>query len=218
MVETTTRKPPVTSLTKPLSRLNLPTPVIVGNLQLMLSDSRYDYELSQDLVKGFSYGFRIPFCGPLDHAYQPRNHPSVFNNSYYVQHNDSIRMRIWAGCRAIRLSPVRQFHCFTSGSCSQKGTLSPMATLAPATEWADPATPTGEGSLGRSLRLRGSMAVIVMSVFYMPRCRLKVISFSIETSSCVWVWSAICELLHFCVFWAVWTGGFPTVDIVLHGL
>ena len=78
VVETTTRNPNVASLTKPLSLLNLPTPVIVGNLQLMLSDTRYDYELSQDLIKGFSYGFRIPFCGTLDHAYQPRNHPSVF--------------------------------------------------------------------------------------------------------------------------------------------
>ena len=84
MVETTTRNPNVASLTKPLSLLNLPTPVIVGNTQLMLSDSRYDYELSQDLVEGFSYGFRIPFCGPVDHAYHPRNHPSVLNNSMYM--------------------------------------------------------------------------------------------------------------------------------------
>ena len=51
----------------------------------MLSDSRYDYDMSQDLIKGFSCGFRIPFCGPVDHAYHPRNHPSVLNNYIYVQ-------------------------------------------------------------------------------------------------------------------------------------
>ena len=42
VVETITWNANVASLTKRLSLLNLPTPVIVGNLQLMLSDSRYD--------------------------------------------------------------------------------------------------------------------------------------------------------------------------------
>ena len=72
-------------LTKPRSQINLPTPVSVVNLQSMLRDSHYDWQLSQNLIEGFSRGFRIPYCGPVDRACHPRNHPSVLNNSVYVQ-------------------------------------------------------------------------------------------------------------------------------------
>ena len=59
VVVTTGRNSNVASLTKPLWLLNRPTPVIVGNLQLMLSDSRYDCHRisSKGLVVGLESRF-----------------------------------------------------------------------------------------------------------------------------------------------------------------
>ena len=63
---------------------SLPTPVIVNNLAWLLRDSRYDLDLIHDLTQGFTCGFRIPFQSSLPHTIQPRNHPSMLDNSSVV--------------------------------------------------------------------------------------------------------------------------------------
>ena len=65
---------------------SLPKPVIVNNLALLLRESRYDFDLIHNLTQGFTYGFRIPFQSSLSHTIEPRNHPSMLDNSSVVDH------------------------------------------------------------------------------------------------------------------------------------
>ena len=60
--------------------VNLPTPVLVDRLHSLLIKSSYDPVITQYLIDGFTFGFRIPFSGPLPVHCFIQNHHSVLDN------------------------------------------------------------------------------------------------------------------------------------------